>query len=334
MILGNVKLHDDPQLDQIEYPWAYELVEQAVANTWFPHEIPLMEDLADWREMTDEEKDAVTLFMSFFNPSEFRVNQSITRGMMPYVTAPEAIMYMTRQMWEEVNHSMSFEYVLKTFPIDRDKAFKAHVTLPSMKAKEDYLLGHIEALQNGDIDIDTLEGKQNFVKNLVATNIITEGIWFYSGFLLGLSFRQRNRLRNFAALIDWVVRDESLHLQFGIYLVLTILEENPDIVTEEFAQEIREMIIHSVKLEEAYNKDLIPKGILGLNAEYINKYVKYIADRRLEELGFEPEFHEQNPAKWMSTANDTLELVNFFETVNTNYEVNADAASNKEFTKK
>ena len=322
MLLKKTALHDDPQLDDLQYPWAYELVEQGVANTWFPHEIPLMEDLADWKKMTDEEKQAVELFMSFFNPAEFRVNQSIVMGMLPYLSAPEVTMYLTRQMWEEVNHSMSFEYVLQTFPIDRKKAFSAHVDIPSMKAKEDFLLDHVEALRGGDIDVESVEGIQTFVKNVVATNIITEGIWFYSGFLIGLSFRQRNLLRNFAKMIDWVVRDESLHLKFGIYLALTILEEHPEIVTEEFAGEIRDMILKSVELEEAYLKDLLPKGILGLNADYVLKYTKYVADRRLEELSLEPEYNIDNPAKWMTAATDTLELVNFFETVNTNYEVN------------
>lgn len=329
MLLQKVNLEDDPQLNQLEYPWAYELVEQAVANTWFPHEVPLMEDLADWKEMTDEEKDAVQLFMSFFNPAEFRVNQSIIMGMMPFIGAPEVSMYMTRQMWEEVNHSMTFEYVLETFPIDREAAYKAHVDIPSMHAKEDFLLTHIKALSEGNIDVTSVEGIQTFVKNVVATNIVTEGIWFYSGFMLILSFRQRNKLRNFSALIDWVLRDESLHLKFGMNLVLTILEEYPEVVTDDFAQEIREMIITAVSLEEKYNNDLIPNGMLGLNAEYVNRYVKYVTDRRLEELGLDPEYGVSNPAKWMSSATDTLELVNFFETVNTNYEVNSESASQK-----
>ncbi|GAB4158947.1 MAG: ribonucleotide-diphosphate reductase subunit beta [Candidatus Dojkabacteria bacterium] len=322
MILQKINLSADPQLNKIQYQWAYDLVQQAIANTWFPHEVPLMEDLADWNKMTDEEKEAVTLFMSFFNPGEFRVNQSITLGMMPYTSAPEVLMYLTRQMWEEVNHSLTFEHVLQTFPIDREKAFGNHVELPSMQAKESFLMKHVEALSNGNIDIKSTKGIQTFVKNVVATNIITEGIWFYSGFMLILSFRQRNLLRNFSALIDWVLRDESLHLKFGIYLILTVLEEYPEVVTDEFAAEIREMILKAVELEEEYNKDLIPNGILGLNADYVNKYVKYITDRRLEELGLEPEFNVANPAKWMGTATDTLELVNFFETVNTNYEVN------------
>jgi ribonucleoside-diphosphate reductase beta chain len=173
------------------------------------------------------------------------------------------------------------------------------------------------------LDITTTEGKKDFIRNLIAYNIILEGIWFYSGFMVALSFRQRNLLRNFASLIDWIVRDESLHLKFGINLILTVLEENPDLQTAEFADEIKQMILDGVEMEEQYNKDLLPNGILGLTADYINQYVKYLADRRLEELGFGAHYKVSNPAKWMAAANDTFELVNFFEATNTSYEVNA-----------
>jgi ribonucleoside-diphosphate reductase beta chain len=179
------------------------------------------------------------------------------------------------------------------------------------------------------LDITTTEGKKDFVRNLVAYNIILEGIWFYSGFMVALSFRQRNLLRNFGSLMDWVVRDESLHLKFGINLILTVLEENEDLQTEEFAAEIKQMILDGVEMEEDYNKDLLPNGILGLNSDYINQYVKYLADRRLEELGFEPHYKVSNPAKWMAAANDTLQLVNFFESTNTSYEVNSSGSSAK-----
>ena len=158
--------------------------------------------------------------------------------------------------------------------------------------------------------------------NLVAYNIVLEGIWFYSGFMVGMSFRRRNLLRNVGSLLDWITKDENLHLTFGINLLLTILDENPDLQTQEFADEIRDLILQAVALEEAYNKDMLPKGILGLNADYVNQYVKFMTDRRLEELGFEKEYNVANPAKWMAAANDTLELVNFFESTNTNYEVN------------
>jgi len=321
-ILGT-GIQDGLLLKPIHYQWAMDLYDQAVANTWFPNEIQLGQDLADWKKMTDEEKHALTYLMSYFNPNELLVNKALAFGVYPYVNAAECHLYLAKQMWEEANHCMSFEYVLETFPIDRNQAYDNHVEVPSMIAKEEFETKYIKRMTEDTLDITTTEGKKDFVKNLIAYNIILEGIWFYSGFMVALSFRQRNLMRNFGSLMDWIIRDESLHLKFGINLILTVLEENEDLQTEEFAAEIKQMILDAVEMEEKYNQDLLPKGILGLNAEYVNQYVKYLTDRRLEELGFEPEYKVSNPAKWMAAANDTLELVNFFESTNTSYEVNS-----------
>lgn len=312
-------------LKPVSYPWAYDLYNQAVANTWFPNEVQLGEDLGDFAAMTDEERHALTHLMSYFNPNELLVNKSLAFGVYPYVNAAECHLYLAKQMWEEANHCMAFEYVLETFPIDRTAAYESHVSVPSMAAKEAFEVTYIRRMAEETLDISTTEGKRDFVRNLVAYNVILEGIWFYSGFMVALSFRQRNLLRNFGSLIDWIVRDESLHLKFGINLILTVLDENEDLQTPEFAEEIRQMILDAVELEVTYNADLLPRGILGMNAEYVNDYVRYMADRRLEELGFEPAHRVANPAKWMATANDTLQLVNFFESINTSYEVNARA---------
>jgi ribonucleoside-diphosphate reductase beta chain len=319
-ILKQRHLGDDLQLQNVEYKWAQELLDQAVSNTWFPREIPLAEDLQDWQKMTEEEKNAVVMYIGFSNPCEFEVNESIIHGMMPYVGAPEAQMYFVRQMWEEVNHSMTFTYIINTLEIDRVKAFNLHNNLPEVHAKEKFLVDSVQRVKN--ININTVEGKQEFVRNIVKTNIVTEGMWFYTGFMFALSFRQRGLMRNLANLTDWIARDEALHLKVGMNLILTVLEEYPEIVTAEFANEIREIIFKGVELEAAYNNKLIPNGILGMNADFINQYIKYIADRRLEELGFGTHFNVPNPAKWMTTANDTLQLVNFFEVPNTSYEVN------------
>ncbi|GGB30108.1 ribonucleoside-diphosphate reductase subunit beta [Flexivirga endophytica] len=325
-ILGT-GIEDALLLKPIRYQWSYDLYNQAVANTWFPHEIQLGEDLGDFERMTDEERHAVTFLMSYFNPNELLVNKALAFGVYPYVGAAEAHLYLAKQMWEEANHCMAFEYVLETFPIDRAEAYAAHVDIPSMAAKEEFEVRYIQRMAEQTLDISTTEGKRDFVRNLVAYNVVLEGIWFYSGFMVALSFRQRNLLRNFGSLIDWIVRDESLHLKFGMNLILTVLEENPDLQTQEFAEEIQQMIFDAVEMEEQYNRDLLPRGILGLNADYINTYVRYLADRRLEELGFGAHWGVSNPAKWMATANDTLELVNFFESINTSYEVDAQAGS-------
>ena len=307
----------------MHHKWAYELYNQAVRNTWFPHEIPLGEDIKDWNDMTEDERHAVEFLMAFFNPAELIVNRALALGVYPYIKAPTCHLYLAKQMWEEANHCVAFEYVLETFPVDREELYQVHTMTPSMVAKENFINKYLKRMTEVTLDIETAEGKKDFIRNLIAYSIVMEGIWFYSGFMVVLSFRQRNKLRNFASLINWVIRDESLHLKFGMNLILNILEENPEILTAEFADEIRGIVIEGVELEVAYNKDLFPNGILGLNSEYVNQYVKYVADRRLEELGMPKHYGAANPAKWMSTATDVYELVNFFEAQNTNYEVDA-----------
>lgn len=320
-ILGS-GLRDGLQLKPVRYQWAMDLYNQAVANTWFPNEVQLVQDLANFEELTDDEKHALKTVISYLNPNELLINKSLAFGIYPYVNAAECHLYLSKQMWEEANHFMTFEYIIETFPFDRQEIYAAGYGKKSLKDKSDFQTKYVGRMLNDKLDVTTTEGKKNFVRNLVAYNIVLEGIWFYSGFMVGMSFRRRNLLRNVGSLLDWITKDENLHLTFGINLLLTILDENPDLQTQEFADEIRDLILQAVKLEEAYNKDMLPKGILGLNADYVNQYVKFMTDRRLEELGFEKEYHVSNPAKWMAAANDTLELVNFFESTNTNYEVN------------
>ncbi len=324
MLLGKAS-PEDMNLHPLRYKWAYDLYNQAVRNTWFPHEIALKEDLDDFSKMTDDERHAVKFLMAFFNPAELIVNRSLALGVYPYLKSPECHLYLAKQMWEEANHCVAFEYVLETFPFDRSNIFNVHLETASMVAKEAFIGKYLKRMTEETLDITTVEGKKDFVRNLVATNIVMEGVWFYSGFMVALSFRQRNQLRNFGSMINWVLRDESLHLQFGINLVHNILEENQELLTEEFATEIRNIVIEGVNLETAYNKDLFPNGILGLNADYVNQYVQFVADRRLEELGMPKHYNVSNPAKWMSTATDVFELVNFFETQNTSYEVDGRA---------
>lgn len=322
MLIGKFS-PDDVNIHPIRYQWAYDLYNQAVRNTWFPHEIALKEDLDDWSKMTDDERHAVEFLMSFFNPAELIVNRVLALGVYRYLKSPECHLYLAKQMWEEANHCVAFEYLLETFPIDRDKAFKRHLETPSMKAKEDFINKYLKRMTEQEIDVETSEGKKDFIRNLIAYNIVMEGIWFYSGFMVVLSFRQRNQLRNVGSMINWVLRDESLHLKFGINLIHNILEENAELVDADFAQEIAGIIVEGVNLENAYNKDLFPRGILGLNADYVNQYVQYVADRRLEELGLPKHYNVTNPAKWMTTSTDVFELVNFFEAQNTNYEVDS-----------
>ena len=174
-ILGT-GLQDGLLLKPIRYQWAMDLYDQAVANTWFPNEIQLGEDIADFKKMTDEERHAVTFLMSYFNPNELLVNKALAFGVYPYVNAAEATLYLAKQMWEEANHCMSFEYVLETFPIDREAAYGSHVNVPSMARKEEFEVKYIRRMTEQTLDITTTEGKKDFVRNLVAYNVILEGV--------------------------------------------------------------------------------------------------------------------------------------------------------------
>ena len=329
MILGKAS-PTDMNLHPMHYKWAYDLYNQAVRNSWFPHEIPLGEDLADWKKMTEDERHSVEFLMAFFNPTELIVYRSLALGVYPYLKSPECHIYLAKQMFEEANHCVAFEYVLETFPLDRDRVYNVHLEVDSIKKKENFVNRYLIRMTEDTLDIETAEGKKDFLRNLVATNIVMEGIWFYSGFMVALSFRQRNQLRNLGSMINWVLRDESLHLKFGIQLLHTVLEENPELLTAEFAEEIRNIIIEGVSLEVAYNIDMFPNGAVGRNAADVSRCVQYVAARRLADLGLDAHFMVTSPAKWMSTASDVFELVNFFEQQNTSYEVDAHGHKNEE----
>jgi ribonucleoside-diphosphate reductase beta chain len=169
---------EDVNLHPIRYQWAYDLYNQAVRNTWFPHEIALKEDLEDFAKMTEDERHAVEFIMSFFNPAELIVNRTLALGVYPYIKSPEAHLYIAKQMWEEANHCVAFEYVLETFPFDRNKVYNTHLELPSMKAKEAYIMRYLKRMTEDRLDIETLEGKKDFIRNLVAYNVVMEGVWF------------------------------------------------------------------------------------------------------------------------------------------------------------
>jgi ribonucleoside-diphosphate reductase beta chain len=309
------------ELFPLSHPWAYAHVQQAKHNTWFPEEVPLHDDVRDWHErLSDEERRAVEMFLGFFNPMESLVTTNLLLSLYRVVTAPEARLYLARQAWEEANHVMAFEYVIKTLPLDRERVFGLHVEHPAVAAKELFQRQLTEQWLVAP-DVESVEGLQRLVRNLVGYFVILEGIFFYSGFALALAFRQRNLLRGLCTIVDWVLKDESLHLSFGIHLITTILEEHPEIMSAAFGRQLRELILRAVELEEAYNRAVLPEPLIGLDADALNRYVRYIADRRLEELGLPVAFGEPNPLRWMVAQVDMPEIVNFFEARNIHYEV-------------
>ncbi|MDR5708731.1 MAG: ribonucleotide-diphosphate reductase subunit beta [Armatimonadota bacterium] len=312
------------QLFPLRYPWAYAHAQQGKRNTWFPEEVALADDVRDWElRLSGEEKRAVEVLLGFFNPMESLVTHNLVLSIYRYVTAPEVRLYLARQIWEEANHTMAFEYVLKTLPVDREQVFRLHRDEPAVRAKEVFLTELARPMLE-PLDMDRVEDRRRFLRNLVGYYVILEGVFFYGGFLFAYTFRRRNLLRGLATIVDWTLKDESLHLSFGIHLITELLVQDPALLTPELGRELKSLILRAVELERDYHRTLLPQPLIGVNAEVLNAYVEYVTDRRLEELGLGAHFHTPNPAPWMATEVDVPEITNFFEAKNIHYEVAAD----------
>lgn len=312
--------HNVLQLHPVKYTFALEYFDMGCANTWFPKEIPMAEDLHDWEtKLTPDEKRAVKYLLGFFCTAESLVANNIAMAIYPSIPNPEARLYLGRQAYEEMNHTVTFEYVVKSLNLDRDEIFRMHETVQEVARKDEFEVELTRRLV-GVPDLTTLKGKQDLVRNLVAYYVVMEGIFFYSGFMMGLSFERRKLLKGLGTLIRYVLKDETIHLAFGLDLIHTILMENPEVLTPEFSAEIESIIDEAVRIEADYARAALPNGILGLNARFYDQYVQYIADRRLVKLGLPKRYGARNPAKWMVTQADVPELINFFEAKPIDYE--------------
>lgn len=329
-IIGKNAIGEGVVLSAVDYPWALKHFNDACHNSWFPSETPLDTDLGDLAsgKLSEADLHAVGYLLKFFTPNELIVNKALALGVFPHITAPEVHMYLARQMYEEANHCAGFQYLQDTYDVDREEFSRGHIDIPVIAAKEAFETKYITRMLESRLDMDTDEGVRDLLRNLVAYSIIMEGIWFYSGFAVAKSFGRRNLLAGLNTIVDWVVKDESIHLQFGVDLITTILAENPNAVTPAFADEVRAMILDAVEMEIEYNEAMIPRGLMGINAAGINGYVRFLADRRLEELGFEAHYGvSENPLDWMAGEQDLPREPKFFEVVNTDYNVGAQAAS-------
>jgi ribonucleoside-diphosphate reductase beta chain len=193
-------------------------------------------------------------------------------------------------------------------------------TIPSIKEKDDFVVNMTKTIFDDSFKIETTNDIQKFVYDLVGYYIIMEGIFFYAGFVMMLSFQRQNKMTGVAEQFQYILRDESVHLAFGTDLINTIIDENPAIWTAEFKEVISNNIKRAVELEVAYARDCLPRGILGLNADAVAQYVQYIADRRLERINLDKVYNVENPFPWMSEITDLRKEKNFFETRVTEYQ--------------
>jgi ribonucleoside-diphosphate reductase beta chain len=298
--------------------WAWDLFIKGCANNWMPTEIAMAKDIEQWKSkdtLTDDERLVVKRCLGFFAGSESLVANNLLLSAFKYVTDPECRQYILRQAYEESLHNMTVVYICDSLNLDIQEVYQAYSSIASIKAKDDFLMEITSDINRSDFTAKTIEGKREFLRNLITYYIVCEGTFFFSGFAMLLSFGRQNKLPGISEQIQYTLRDESIHIEFGVTLINTIRAQNPKVWTKDFEAETTEHIKKAVELEVQYAKDVLPRGILGLNADMFNDYMQYIANRRLNQLNIEFSFGDkQNPFSWMSEVIDLQKQKNFFET--------------------
>ncbi len=313
---------DVNQLMPLKYKWAWEHYINGCMNHWMPSEVAMQKDIEIWRSsiLTEAERLLIKRNLGFFATAESLVANNLVLAIFKYVTNAECRQYLLRQAFEEAIHTHTFLHIVESLGLDEKEIFNMYREIPAIQAKDEFEIKFTESLVFGKIDTTTLEGKQEFLRNLIGYYIIMEGIFFYSGFAMILSFQRRNLIPGIAEQFQYILKDESIHLNFGIDLINGIKAENPEIWTGEFKNEMISLIHQAVKLEIAYANDCLPMGIIGLNASLFTDYVQHIADRRLERIGLPKQYGSLNPFQWMSELIDLPKAKNFFETTVQEYQ--------------
>ena len=313
---------DVNQLTPVRYHWAWEHYLNGCANHWMPNEVPMQKDIELWNsdKLSADEKLVVLRNLGFFSTAESIVGNNLVLAVFKHVTNPECRLYLLRQAFEEAIHTHCFHYITESLQLDHHEVFSMYNEVASIKGKDDYVVKLTQSLEKPEFSTSTPEGVQEFLRNLIGFYVIMEGIFFYSGFAMILALHRQNKMVGIGQQYQYILRDETIHLNFGIDVINTIKEENPFVWTPEFRKEVTEMIKEGVHYEIEYAKNCLPRGILGLNANLFRDYVQYIADRRLERIGLPMQYGSPNPFSWMSETIDLTKEKNFFETRVTEYQ--------------
>lgn len=310
------------QLMPLAYRWAWEHYLNGCANHWMPQEVPMGKDIEIWRGQTlsEAERFVIQRNLGFFATAESLVGNNLVLAIFKHITNAECRQYLLRQAFEEAVHTHAFLYIVESLGLDEREIFTMYHAIPAIERKDAFEMRLTSALLDPTFSTASFTGGQRFLENLIGYYVIMEGIFFYSGFAMILSFHRRNLMTGIGEQFQYILRDETIHLNFGIDLINGIKAENPELWTSDFAERIVGLIQEAVELEIAYAQDCLPHGILGLQAATFRQYVEHIADRRLERIGLPTLYHAPHPFPWMSETMDLSKEKNFFETRVTEYQ--------------
>ena len=306
------------QLVPFKYDWAWQKYLDGCANHWMPQEVNMNADIALWKStdgLSEDERRIVMRNLGFFSTADSLVANNLVLAVYRLITNPECRQYILRQAFEEAIHTHAYQYIVESLGLDESEIFNAYNEVPSIREKDQFLIPFIDAISDPNFKTGTHETDQTLLKSLIVFACLMEGLFFYVGFTQILALGRQNKMTGAAEQYQYILRDESMHCNFGIDLINQLKLENPGLWTAEFKAEIKALFMRAVELEYKYAEDTMPRGVLGMNASMFKGYLRYIANRRAQQIGLETLFpNEENPFPWMSEMIDLKKERNFFET--------------------
>jgi ribonucleoside-diphosphate reductase beta chain len=312
------------QLYPMKHLFAWEAYNTGNANHWLPTEISMQKDIEQWKSPTflsEDERKALKTVLGFFTTADSIAANNVVLAFYKHITSPECRMYLLRQGYEEAIHTHAYQYIVESLGLDEGEIFNMYREVDAIYNKDAFILGFNDGIFDPNFKTGTFASDQKFLENMCVFSLIMEGIFFYSSFAVMFGFQRLNKMIGSAEQIQYIMRDESQHLNFGINMINTIKEEQPELWTADFQAHIIDLIKQAVVLEYTFAQEVFPKGIFGMNAEGFKQYIEYIADRRLSRVGLPTQYNIPNPFPWMSEAIDLSKEKNFFETRVTEYKV-------------
>jgi ribonucleoside-diphosphate reductase beta chain len=306
------------QLVPFKYDWAWQKYLDGCANHWMPQEVNMNADIALWKStdgLTDDERRIVMRNLGFFSTADSLVANNLALAVYRLITNPECRQYILRQTFEEAIHTHAYQYCIESLGMDEGAIFNMYHEIPSVAKKASWGLKYTRSISDPTFNTGTVETDKELLRNLIAYYCVLEGIFFYCGFTQILSMGRRNKMTGVAEQFQYILRDESMHLNFGIDVINQIKIENPHLWDAQLKDEATQMILQGTQLEIEYARDTMPRGVLGMNAAMMEDYLKFIANRRLTQIGLKEEYPgTTNPFPWMSEIMDLKKEKNFFET--------------------
>jgi ribonucleoside-diphosphate reductase beta chain len=302
-------------LRPMAYPAFFEMYRSAIKNTWTVEEVDFATDAGDLEtKMSAAERHLVERLIAFFATGDSIVANNLVLNLYAHVNAPEARMYLSRQLYEEALHVQFYLTLLDTYvpdPEARFRAFAAVENIPSVRKKAEFCFKWIDSLANLRA-LDTREHRREFLKNLICFAACVEGLFFFAAFAYVYFLRSRGLLHGLAGGTNWVFRDESAHMAFAFEVIRVVRAEEPELFDAELEASVRQMLAEAVDCELAFAEDLVADGIAGLSLADVRQYLEFVADQRLTTLGLEKQYGAKNPFSFMDLQ-DVQELANFFE---------------------